>query len=244
MVDHLTDVVSHLAKTVSHWANQPLTCVLLTLAVYQLSSRLYQHFKQPSWLHPVGISAIAMAVLINALDIPYQHYYQSTEWIHWLLGPATVALAIPLHQQFRQIRQLTRPVLVTVLSGAILAPVIAIGIAWSLGASDLTLTSLAPKSVTTPIAMGISESIGGLPELTTGVVVFTGVIGVMLSGWVFRLTGLREERLQGIVLGINAHGVGTARGFELGRNSGTFASLSMGLTGTFTALTLPYLFAL
>ena len=224
-----------------HWAHHPLSSLIGTLVIYQLATKLYERFNRPALLHPVGISAIVLAILLRQLELPYADYFRSTEWIHWLLGPATVALAIPLHQQFHQIRKLTKPVLITVFLGAILGPGVAVGLAYYLGSSELTLVSLAPKSVTTPIAIGISDSIGGVKELTTGVVVFTGVIGVILSGLVFRITGLREQRLQGIVLGINAHGVGTARGFEISANSGAFASLSMGLTGTFTALTLPYI---
>lgn len=214
--------------------------LLLTLCTYQLGLLLYQRCGRPVLLHPVATAAAVIALLLPQLHLSYSSYRDANSLIYFLLGPATVALAIPLYQQFHQIRKLALPILVSVVCGAIVASASAVAIAYALGGSPVTLLSLTPKSVTTPIAMTLSASIGGLPTLTTGVVVFTGIIGALLSPLAFYLLQLHDPRGQGIVLGINAHGLGTARGFELSATCGAFASLSMGLTGAFTALTLPY----
>lgn len=227
----------------AHLSHLPLFGLLLSLLCYQAGLLIYQRVGRNVILHPVVTASLAIALLLNLLNIPYKEYLQANQLLYFLLGPATVALAIPLYQEFHHIRRLALPILVTVAMGATFASVSAVAIAYWLGGSETTLLSLAPKSVTTPIALGVSENIGGLPALTTGVVVFTGVIGTLLSPVVFYLLRLRDPRQQGIVLGINAHGVGTARGFEINASTGAFASLAMGMTGAFTALTLPYIVA-
>jgi len=221
-----------------------LTAIVLTLGSFQLGLWFYQKSKRFILLHPVIIGGICIAAFLNYYSISYDHYKESSRLFYFLLGPATVALAIPLFQEFHHIRKLSKTVLITVIAGGTAAVVSAIGIAYILGADDTILRSLAAKSVTTPIALGISEKIGGLATLTTGVVVFTGIFGAIMSPLVFRLSGLADPRLQGIVLGINAHGIGTALAFERNASSGAFASLAMGLTGTFTALTVPYAISL
>ncbi len=229
------------------WANlihKPLFGLLLTLAVYQLAVWFYDFCGRRAIVHPVAVSAIAIAAFLKLNRLSYREYVSANQLLYFLLGPVTVALAVPLYREFHHIRKLALPVLTVVLVGAVFASASAVGIAWLMGADEKVLLSLAPKSVTTPIAIGIAENIGALPTLTTGVVVFTGVVGVLLSPLVFYLLQLHDPRLQGLVLGLNAHGVGTARGFEVNPVTGAFATLAMGLTGAFTALTLPYLVTL
>ncbi|MCV6626855.1 MAG: LrgB family protein [Cellvibrionaceae bacterium] len=218
-----------------------LSALLLTLGAYQLGLWCYQKSGRLMLLHPVVIGACVIAAYLFYFGIPYRAYQQASSLFYFLLGPATVALAIPLYQEFRHIRQRAKPVLLTVGLGALIAAASAVTIAYSLGADEQVLRSLAAKSVTTPIALGIVDKIGGLANLTTGVVVFTGILGALMAPLAFKLTHLNDPRLQGIVLGINAHGIGTAIAFEQGHSKGAFASLAMGLTGAFTALTLPYL---
>lgn len=236
----LNDALHTLVDLWHHLSQTGLFGLLLTLVFYQLGLLLYERCGRPVILHPVATASVTIALLLPQLHISYSSYRHSNELIYFLLGPATVALALPLYQQFHQIRKLALPILVTVILGAAFASLSAVMIAHWLGASTVTQLSLAPKSITTPIALGVSISIGGMPTLTTGVVVFTGVIGALMSPLVFYLLQLHDPRAQGIVLGINAHGLGTARAFEVNPVSGAFASLSMGLTGAFTALTLPY----
>jgi predicted murein hydrolase (TIGR00659 family) len=237
----MTTLVDKLLLLWQHLSQLPLFGLLLTLLAYQLGLMVYQRFGRNILLHPITTAAIVISVILTSFNIPYREYLQANQLLHFLLGPATVALAIPLYQEFHNIRRMALPILVTVVVGGSFAAASAVAIAHGLGGTGTTLLSLFPKSVTTPIAMGVSESIGGLPTLTAGVVVFTGIIGALLSPLAFALVRLNDPRQQGVVLGINAHGVGTARAFELNPSSGAFASLAMGLTGAFTALTLPYL---
>ncbi|WP_439134662.1 LrgB family protein [Pseudomaricurvus sp.] len=237
----MNDLIHHLLTFWNSLIHKPLFGLLLTLVVFQGALWFYNLCGRRAFVHPVAVSSVVIAAFLKFGGIPYREYVQANDLIYFLLGPTTVALAIPLYREFHHIRKLAFPVLLTVLLGGVFAAVSAVGIAWMMGANEQVLLSLAPKSVTTPIAIGIANNIGALTTLTTGVVVFTGVIGVLLSPVVFYLLQLHDPRAQGIVLGLNAHGVGTARGFELNATTGAFATLAMGLNGAFTALTLPYI---
>jgi putative effector of murein hydrolase len=161
-----------------------------------------------------------------------------------LLGPATVALGIPLYQQMHHVRALWRPILCTLPVAATLAAVYAVVIAWALGATPLVLASLAPKSVTAPIAIGITEQLGGSVPLMMGGLLVTGVVATLFVDLLSRVLSITDDRILGFALGLNGHAVGTARAFEISRTAGAFASLGMGLTGVFTALILPLAFRL
>lgn len=218
-----------------------LSCLAATLAAYQLGLWLYQRAGRRLWLHPLLTGSILVAGGLKLAGIDYGAYRAASEIFYLLLGLATVALAVPLHREFHHLRGLVLPILASLGLGSLLAPACALAMAWLFGASAELLLALAPKSVTTPIALAIAQGLGANVSLTTGVVIFTGVAGALTAPLAFRLTGLADPRAQGLVLGLNAHGVGTARGFELSPVTGAFASLAMGLTGAITALWLPAL---
>ena len=161
--------------------------------------------------------------------------------MHFLLGPATVALAVPLYRHFAEVRRSVVAILVSLAVGSTTAAASAVGIAWALGASRQTLLSLAPKSVTTPIAMGISEQIGGLPSLTAALVILTGITGAVFATWTLNVVGLKDWRARGFATGVAGHGIGTARAFQVNETAGAFASLAMGLNGVATAVLVPLL---
>ena len=213
----------------------------LTLIAYFAGLWAFQKARHFSLLHPLASSCLLIAALLYSVDIDYARYQRANNVFYWLLGPATVALAIPLNREFNRIRALAQPLLLTLLFGSIVAPLCALTLASIFGADPLTLLSLTPKSVTTPIALSIANEIGALGELTAGVVIFTGVIGAIAGPRLLSLLGVNDERLQGFTLGINAHGVGTARAFDISPLCGAFSSLALGLTGVLTALTLPTL---
>jgi predicted murein hydrolase (TIGR00659 family) len=164
--------------------------------------------------------------------------------VHFLLGPATVALAVPLYQQLDKLRRIWLPVLISVFTGACVASLSAIMIADSLGGSKDILLSLAPKSVTAAVAMGISEKIGGLPSLTAVLVILTGVIGAIVGNTLFEIIGITDESEKGIALGVTSHGIGTARAFQLSSEMGAFSGLAMALSAFVSALLLPVLIEL
>jgi len=223
----------------------PALLLLLTFAAFSIAFGLYNTSKvQPilySLLHPLVTAPLLVSAVLLLINIDYIEYRSANQPLFFLLGTATVALAIPLHQQFHHIRSLAKPLLLTLLFGASFAVISALMIAWLLGANGETLISIAPKSVTTPIALGIAEKIGGQSGLTAGIVVFTGVIGAIFGPALFRWLGITDDRIKGFVLGICAHGVGTARAFEISNKCGAFSSLGLGLTGAITAIILPWI---
>ena len=158
-----------------------------------------------------------------------------------MLGPVTVALAIPLYQNLKRIRALLAPIVLTLVLGSFFTVGICMGIAWMLGASDTTLFSMTTKSITTPIAMAVAEKIGATAALAAPFVMFTGVLGAVLGPPIFDKLNIKDDSVKGISLGLTSHAVGTAKALEISAECGAFAALSMGLTGILTALILPFL---
>jgi predicted murein hydrolase (TIGR00659 family) len=220
-------------------AASPLLGLTATLLAYQLAWTIYQRAKFNPLANPVAISVALLVLILTLTGTPYQTYFDGAQFVHFLLGPATVALAIPLYQQLSKLRRDWFALLVGVLAGSTAAIATAMGAAWLLGASKATILSLAPKSVTTPIAMGIAEKIGGLPSLTAVLVIATGILGATLARSILRLMKVTDHSVMGFALGVSAHGIGTARGFQVSEEMGAFAGLAMGVSGVLTALLLP-----
>ncbi len=161
--------------------------------------------------------------------------------MHFLLGPATVALAIPMYQQLSKIKKMWLPISVALISGVCVAALSSITIAQFLGATVETQLSLAPKSVTAPVAMAISEQIGGLPSLTAVLVVVTGILGAIFGTKILSLINIKDDSIKGIAMGITAHGIGTARAFQVSSEMGAFSGLAMAMATFTAAFILPYL---
>jgi len=159
--------------------------------------------------------------------------------VHFLLGPATVALAIPLYRQLGQIMRSAGALAAGLLAGSVAAILASLAIGWALGASRPTIMSLAPKSVTSPIAMGVAEQIGGIPSLTAVLVILTGIAGAVGGAWLLDLLRVKDERARGVAMGTASHGIGTARALQIGEVTGAFSGLAMGLNGVATALLTP-----
>ncbi|HBO92350.1 LrgB family protein [Marinobacter vinifirmus] len=230
------------AELLSVWTAGPMLSIALTLAAFLVANWLFARFRRPLWMPPVLIAALLLAAVVALSGIGFEEYEQGARWLTVLLGPATVALGVPLYQQMHHIRALWKPILVTLPLAATLAAVYALGIAWLMGASPLVLSSLAPKSVTAPIAMGIAEQLGGSVSLTLGGLLITGVLASVFVDWCVRWLNIKDDRIIGFALGLNGHAIGTARAFEISPTAGAFSSLGMGLTGVFTALFLPFTF--
>ncbi|KRW83912.1 LrgB family protein [Marinobacter sp. P4B1] len=230
------------AELLTVWTAGPMLSIALTLAAFLAANWLFARFRRPLWMPPVLIAALLLAAVVALSGIGFEEYEQGARWLTVLLGPATVALGVPLYQQMHHIRALWKPILVTLPLAATLAAVYALGIAWLMGASPLVLSSLAPKSVTAPIAMGIAEQLGGSVSLTLGGLLITGVLASVFVDWCARWLNIKDDRIIGFALGLNGHAIGTARAFEISPTAGAFSSLGMGLTGVFTALFLPFTF--
>lgn len=222
-------------------AASPLLGLTLTLLAYQLALAVHRRCAGHPLANPVLLAAALLIALLVGTGTPYATYFDGAQFVHFLLGPATVALAIPLHAHFGRVRRLRWPILVGLVGGSLVAALSAVGIGALLGASEATQRSLAPKSVTTPIAMGIAEQIGGIPSLTAALVIITGILGAIGARALFRVLRIEDPAVQGFAIGIAAHGIGTARAFQVNEQSGAFAALAMGLNGLLTALLLPLL---
>jgi len=225
-------------------AASPLLALTLTLLAYLGGLWLYRRSGQNPLVNPVLIAVVAIVGLLFATGTDYRTYFDGAQFVHFLLGPATVALAIPLYRQVQQVKKSLVAILVAVIGGSLTAAGSAVAIAWLLGASKQTILSMAPKSVTAPVAMGIAEEIGGLPTLTAVVVILTGITGAMAATTVLRMLRIDDQRTGGLAIGVASHGIGTARAFQVGEVAGAFSGLAMGLNALATAILIPVLFRL
>jgi predicted murein hydrolase (TIGR00659 family) len=220
---------------------RPLLWLVLTLGAYSLAFALFRLGRGNPLLNPVAIAVALIVAILAATGTSYQTYFEGAQFVHFLLGPATVALALPLWRNLATVRRMLVPMAAALLAGCVTAILSAVAIAWALGASSATIASLAPKSVTTPIAMAVSERLGGLPSLTAALVILTGIVGAMTVTPVLNVLKITDWRARGFAAGLAAHGIGTARAFQVNQMAGTFAGIAMGLNGLVTALLAPLL---
>lgn len=217
----------------------PLLGLTLTLVAYQAAYWIYQRAGFNPLLNPVLLAVVMLVAALQLTGTAYATYFDGAQFVHFLLGPATVALAVPLYLQFDRLKRLALPLAIALLAGSVTAIVSAVGVAWLLGAADTTLLSMAPKSVTAPIAMGIAEKIGGIPSLTAVMVIMTGVSGAMMAKYVLDVLRITDHGVRGFAVGLAAHGIGTARAFQVSEQAGAFAGLAMGMNGLATAILMP-----
>ena len=222
-------------------AASPLLWLTLTLLAYLFAFALYRRSAFNPLVNPVAIAVTLLVSVLLATGTPYASYFDGAQFVHFLLGPATVALAVPLFEQADMLRRAWFALGVGLLVGITVAALSAVLIARLLGASPATLASLIPKSVTTPVAMGVAEKIGGIPSLTAVIVVLTGITGAALARSVLNLLRVKSHATRGFALGLAAHGQGVARAFLVSEEMGAFAGLAMGLTALATAVLAPWL---
>jgi predicted murein hydrolase (TIGR00659 family) len=213
----------------------------ITLLAYQAAYWIYRRANFNPLANPVAIAIALLVIALTLTGTPYPSYFDGAQFVHFLLGPATVALAVPLYTHFNKVRRMLFPIFGALIAGACTAVVSAVGVAWALGASRETLLSLAPKSVTMAIAMGITEKVGGLPSLTAVLVISTGIFGAVAATGVLNALKIKDYSVRGFAVGVAAHGIGTARAFQVNEEAGAFAGLAMGLNALVTALLLPIL---
>jgi predicted murein hydrolase (TIGR00659 family) len=222
----------------------PLLWLTATLVAYQGAFWLYRKAHMNPLANPVAIAVLVLVALLWSTDTPYPVYFEGAQFVHFLLGTATVALAVPLYANLGTLKKNLVPLGGALVAGSVVAAVSAVGIGWALGASRETLLSLAPKSVTAPIAMGVAEKIGGLPSLTAVLVVTTGILGAVLARGTLNVLRIDDHAVRGFAVGVAAHGIGTARAFQVSEKMGAFAGLAMGLNGMLTAFLFPLLLRL
>lgn len=220
---------------------EPLLWLTATLAAYALGHALHRWSGGSPLVNSVALAIAMLVLLLWMTGTAYTTYFAGAQFVHFLLGPATVLLAVPLYRNFRHVRRLLLPMGVALLAGSVTAIISAVAIAALFGASTETLFSLAPKSATTPIAMGIAEELGGLASLTAVLVILTGILGAMLVTPLLNALRIRDGAARGFAVGVAAHGIGAARAFQESQLAGTFAGIAMALNALLTAILVPLL---
>lgn len=219
----------------------PLLWLTATLAAYIAADNLQRGLNRHPLANPVLFAVILLVAILHVSGTPYRTYFQGAQFVHFMLGPATVALGVPLAAKARELRRIFLPMAAAVVAGSATAMGAAAAVGWLLGASRTTLLSLIPKSVTTPIAMAISEQIGGLPGLTAVLVILTGITGAVIVTPLMNAMGLKDYAARGLAAGVASHGIGTARAFQVSELAGTLAGLGLALNGLVTAILAPLL---
>ncbi len=217
----------------------PLLWLTVTLLVYALADRVSAATGRHPLANPVLHSVWALGLVLAVTGTPYRVYFEGAQFVHFMLGPATVALAIPLWEARRQIVRALVPMLAALVAGAVTALVSAVGIAMALGAPREALISISPKSVTAGVAMGISETLGGDPALSAVLVILTGILGALMVTPLMNALHVTDWRARGFAVGLASHGIGAARAFQVNETAGAFAGVAMGLNALFTALIVP-----
>lgn len=219
-------------------SGRPLLWLTVTLIAYVIADAIAEHFNRPAALNPVPMAAGALILVLSISGTPFPVYFEGAQFIHFLLGPATVALAVPLFQHIGTVRKNLLPMAGALVAGSLTAITMAVGIAWALSLPMPVIISIAPKSVTTPIAMGIAETLGGIPTLAAVLVILTGIFGASIVTPLLNLLRIKDYAARGFAVGIAAHGIGTARAFQVNELAGAFAGIAMGLNGALTAFLL------
>lgn len=220
-------------------AETPLFWLTVTVLAYLAADALARRSGRNPLVNPVMIAVALVATLLLATDTPYAVYFGGAQFVHFLLGPATVALALPLVRNFHLVRTGLIPMLAALIVGALVAMLSAVGLALLLGLPDDLTTSLVPKSVTAAVAMGIASEIDGDPSLAAALVIVTGIMGAVMVTPLMNVLGIRDFAARGFAVGLAAHGIGTARAIQVNEVAGAFAGIAMALTALLTAFLAP-----
>ncbi|SMO70840.1 LrgB family protein [Paracoccus laeviglucosivorans] len=223
----------------SYLSQEPLLWLTATLIAYWLGDQFFRRMGRQSWANPVMVAVILLALVLWATGTTYQTYFEGAQFVHFMLGPATVALGMPLYENLHRVRKAALPLIAALVAGSVTTIVSVLLIARGFGLSDVMLASLAPKSTTAPVAIGIAESLGGEPTITAVLVLLTGMFGAIIATPFLNLLGIRDWRARGFAVGVAAHGIGTARAFQVNETAGAFASIGMGLNAVLTAIIAP-----
>jgi putative effector of murein hydrolase len=220
-------------------SGSPLLALVLTLSAYQLGVMAYERANRNPLANPVMIAIAIVATVITVIDMPYAKYFEGAQFVHFLLGTATVSLAVPIYKGLAALRGRILPLLAALLAGGATSIITAVGLARLLGADVAIVGGFYAKSVTAPIAMGVAERIQVSPTLTAVFAVTTGILGAVLVRFVLDAVGAKAWWQRGFAVGVAAHGIGTSRAFSVHPEAGTYASLGMGLHGVLGAVLIP-----
>jgi predicted murein hydrolase (TIGR00659 family) len=239
---HLIREGAEMTDFVQLWvylSTTPLFGLTATLLTYLCAQVVYQFLDQAPWANPVLWTVVLLASMLSLSGTPYPSYFSGAQFIHFLLGPAVVALAWPLWQRREELRKRASPLILAAFAGGAAASGSAVAMAWALGLPNELLRSLAPKSVTAPVAMGIAEQLGGIPALAAVFAVLTGLIGAISAKYLFDAMGAMPVQVRGFALGTASHGIGAARAMHVNPDAGAYAGLALGMQVVLAALLIP-----
>lgn len=222
----------------------PVFLVLLTLAAYRLGREVRERTGGHPLAQPVLVAIVVIGVVLAAADVDYDDYRSGTELIAFWLGPATVALAVPLHRNAHRLKGFVVPMLVAIPVGAVVSILLAYGTVRLLGGGEELARTMAPKAATTPVSIQLSDQIGGLPPLTAVLTIVAGILGAVAGPAVLTALRVREPRARGLAMGAVSHGIGTSRSLHDDETEGAFSGLSMGLTALATSVLAPLMILL
>lgn len=222
-------------------SSSPLLWLTATVAAYFIADRIAQFFGRTPLLHPMILTVACLGSLLIWTRTPYETYFEGAQFVHFMLGPATVALGIPLYENRHIIRRALLPTIAALLVGCVVATFSAVAIAMALGAPKELLISIAPKSITTPVAMGISQALGGDPTLTVAIVMVTAISGILFISPLMNVLRIHDQRARGLATGITCHGLGTAHSLSESALAGSFSGIGMGMSSLITAVFVPLL---
>lgn len=225
-------------------SGSPLLALILTLAAYHFGVLIYERTRLNPLANPVLIAVTLIAITITLIDMPYDRYFEGAQFVHFLLGTATVSLAVPIYKGLASLRGRMLPLGAALLGGGVTSVVTAVGIARLLGANETVVVGMYAKSLTAPIAMGVAERIGASPTVTAVFTVTTGILGAALARYVLDAVRCREWWQRGYAIGVASHGIGTSRAFSVHPEAGTYAGLAMGLHGILGAIAIPWILSL
>ena len=223
-------------------SSAPLFGLTATLVTYVVAAAVYDWTGRAPWANPVLWSVIVLGALLVATGTPYQTYFAGAQFVHVLLGPAVVALAWPLWQRRAEVRKRSVALIVAALVGGISAGGSAVLLAGLFRMPSEVVRSLASKSVTAPVAMGIAERIGGVPALAAVFAVVTGLVGALSAKYLFNLLRIDNWAVRGFALGTTSHGIGAARALQVHDDAGAYAGIALGLQVLLASLMIPLLF--
>lgn len=218
--------------------SQPFFGVFLTLFIYVYLQKMNRRIKNPLF-NPTFISIVLIVILLKLLNIEYKQYNEGGRIISFFLGPATVALAVPIYKEIEKLKNNGVEIILSILVGSFTGILSGIILSIAFGGKKEIVLSIAPKSVTTPIAIEISNAIGGIPSLTVSTVIIAGLVGAVIGPAIMKLINIKSPVAQGLGMGTASHGLGTARAVEEGEIQGAFSGLSIGLAGIFTSILSP-----
>src|SRR5664279_1834267 len=223
-------------------SSAPLFGLTATLVTYVVAAALYDRVDRAPWANPLLWSVVCIGAVLVLTATPYPTYFAGAQFVHVLLGPAVVALAWPLWLRRAEVRRRGLALTLAALAGGLAAAGSAVAIGWAFGLPADVLRSLAPKSVTAPVAMGIAERIGGVPALAAVFAVLTGMVGALSAKYLFNLLRIDSWAVRGFALGTASHGIGAARASQVHADAGAYAGIALGLQVVLASLLTPFVF--